>query len=51
MTDLLEAVIESGNSVRAIKFKNGWIEFDTNEDYETAIQWSENAKLERFIKL
>lgn len=39
MTDLLQAVIESGNHVRAVKFRNGWIEFDTNEDYETAVKW------------
>ena len=39
MTDLLNAVIESGEKVKAIKFKNGWLEFDTNEDYENAIQW------------
>lgn len=51
MTDLLQAVIESGNCVRAVKFKNGWIEFDTNEDYETAVKWLENGILERFIRL
>lgn len=32
MTDLLNAVIESGKSVKAERFHNGWIEFDTNED-------------------
>lgn len=51
MTDLLQAVIESGNSVKAVKFRNGWIEFDTNEDYETAVKWLENGMLERFIRL
>ncbi|MDE7431713.1 MAG: phosphocholine cytidylyltransferase family protein [Lachnospiraceae bacterium] len=51
MTDLLQAVIESGKHVKAVKFRNGWIEFDTNEDYETAVKWLENDMLERFIKL
>lgn len=51
MTDLLEAVIESGEPVKAVRFRNGWIEFDTNEDYETAIQWLEEGTLERFISL
>lgn len=50
MTDLLQAVIESGNNVKAVKFRNGWIEFDTNEDYETAIKWVEEGTLERFIR-
>lgn len=51
MTDLLQAVIESGNCVKAVRFRNGWIEFDTNEDYETAVKWVEHGMLERFIRL
>ncbi len=51
MTDLLQAVIESGNHVKAARFRNGWIEFDTNEDYETAVEWVENGALDRFIRL
>lgn len=43
MTDLLQAVIESGNRVKAMKFRNGWIELDTNEDYENVIRWKENG--------
>jgi choline kinase len=39
MTDLLNAIIESGKTVKAEIFSNGWIEFDTNEDYEKAIMW------------
>lgn len=34
MTDLLNALIESKYEVKAIPFNNGWIEFDTNQDYE-----------------
>ena len=51
MTDLLQAVIESGEHVKAVKFRNGWIEFDTNEDYETAIKWKEPGTLNKFIQL
>lgn len=51
MTDLLQAVIESGKHVKAVKFRNGWIEFDTNEDYETAVKWLEMGILNKFIKL
>lgn len=51
MTDLLQAVIESGNHVRAVKFRNGWIEFDTNEDYETVVKWLRSGELNKFIDL
>ena len=49
MTDLLNAIIESGNVVKAIHFNNGWIEFDTNEDYENAIRWERDGTLEQLI--
>lgn len=51
MTDLLNAIIESGKNVKAVHFNNGWIEFDTNEDYEKAIALNEADKLEDIIKL
>ena len=51
MTDLLNAIIESGKEVKAERFKNGWIEFDTNEDYERACDWVEDGSIEQFIKL
>ena len=51
MTDLLNAIIESGREVKAVHFNNGWIEFDTNEDYENAIEWAEDGTLRQCIKL
>ena len=51
MTDLLNAIIENGGKVKAIHFKNGWIEFDTNEDYENAIQWAACKTLDEIISL
>lgn len=51
MTDLLNAIIESGRSVKAVHFNNGWIEFDTNEDYENAIEWAKGDSLGRLIML
>lgn len=51
MTDLLQAVIEAGEQVHAEQFHHGWIEFDTNEDYEAACNWAENGLLERFVSL
>ncbi len=43
MTDLLNALIESGYQVKAERFSRGWIEFDTNEDYEKACKWVERG--------
>lgn len=51
MTDLLQAVIESGRPVRAEIFNNGWIEFDTNEDYENACKWVEDGSIAEIINL
>lgn len=51
MTDLLNAVIESGRQVKAEIFHSGWIEFDTNEDYEKAVRWVREGSLREVIHL
>ena len=51
MTDLLNAIIESGRQVKAVHFSHGWIEFDTNEDYEQAIEWGKDGSLSEIIRL
>lgn len=51
MTDLLQAVIASGKKVKAEHFHNGWIEFDTNEDYEKACEWVGNGSIKEIIVL
>lgn len=51
MTDLLNAVIESGKPVKAERFSKGWIEFDTNEDYEHAVVWAKSGELREIIDL
>jgi len=51
MTDLLQALIEEKEQVKAVSFSHGWIEFDTNEDYESACGWAEDGTLDRFVKL
>lgn len=51
MTDLLNAIIEVGKEVKAVHFNNGWIEFDTNEDYENAVRWAEDGCLSDVIQL
>lgn len=51
MTDLLNAIIESGRNVNAVYFAHGWIEFDTNEDYENACEWQKTGELAKLIKI
>ena len=51
MTDLLNAIIESGRKVKAVHFKNGWIEFDTNDDYENAMAWVKEDSLKEVLSL
>lgn len=51
MTDLLNAIIESGKEVKAVHFNNGWIEFDTNEDYESALEWVIGDEIKTVIDL
>lgn len=51
MTDLLNALIENGEKIKAIRFNNGWIEFDTNEDYENALHWISNNMIDEIIHL
>ena len=51
MTDLLNAIIESGQNVKAVRFSHGWLEFDTNEDYEKACEWVNDGTLGKLIRL
>lgn len=51
MTDLLQAVIEAGKDVKAQLFHHGWIEFDTNEDYEKACEWADSGEIKKLIEL
>ncbi len=51
MTDFLQALIDNGIDVRAILVQRGWLEFDTNKDYELIREWQDNGTLSRFIEL
>ena len=51
MTDMLQALIEDGAKIRAAEFQNGWIEFDTNEDYERACEWVKDGSIGRLLSL
>jgi choline kinase len=51
MTDFLQAIIDSGVKIKPIIINKGWLEFDTNEDYEKVKIWVEEGTLNRFYSL
>lgn len=40
MTDLLQELVDRGQPVHAVAVRGGWLEFDTNEDYERQADWT-----------
>jgi L-glutamine-phosphate cytidylyltransferase len=51
MTDILQALIESGVEVNTVPIERGWLEFDTVSDYEKTLHWDKEGSLSRFIKI
>ncbi len=51
ITDMLMALIDEGYVINTLKTKNGWIEFDTNEDYENTLKWYESGTLRLIMKI
>ncbi|MFA6432629.1 MAG: phosphocholine cytidylyltransferase family protein [Candidatus Paceibacterota bacterium] len=51
MTSLLQATINAGHEVKPVVIRRGWMEFDTENDYERAEVWANKGSLGRFIKL
>ena len=49
MTDMMQLIINSGQKVYPIKIRHGWLEFDTNEDYEKAMEWAKEGTMKRFF--
>lgn len=48
MTDFLQELINNQQPVYPIIVQRGWVEFDTNEDYEQVMEWSNSGSLARF---
>ena len=49
MTDMIQLIINSGQKVYPIKISHGWLEFDTNKDYEKATEWLENGSMKKLF--
>lgn len=50
MTDMLQALVDDGVDVRAIKIEHGWLEFDTVNDYEDIVRRKESGNLGSIFK-
>lgn len=50
MTDLLQAMIDDGIAINAEMVNNGWLEFDTEQDYEKALSWIESQDIDLLFK-
>jgi choline kinase len=51
MTDLIQSFIDQGLRVDTLQIEGGWLEFDTNEDLENAIEWYKDRSINELIKL
>ena len=51
MTCMLQAIIDEGFRVDPILISRGWIEFDTNEDYEKVNEWLKSGILKSKFKI
>ena len=51
MTNLLQAIIDSGAKVDSLEIAKGWLEFDTVDDYEEAIWWVKDGSIKRFLNV
>ena len=51
MTDLLQALIDVDVPVNPIFVSKGWLEFDTEKDYELYNEWLDKGQIHKFINL
>ncbi len=49
MTDMLQAIINEAYNVWPVHIENGWLEFDTVQDYEKYNGWLKTGSLSRFF--
>lgn len=51
MTDMIQALIDAGLRVDAYPINGGWLEFDTNQDYEKMASMLDEGSLSQLIDL
>ncbi len=48
MTDMLQRVINLGHKVKAVCISGGWLEFDSEDDYNRYLLWKNENKLDKY---
>lgn len=51
MTDMIQATVDEGVDVRALKIQRGWIEMDTEEDLRLYHEWIRSGMMRKFCDL
>ena len=51
MTDFIQELIDNKLDVRVVKINKGWLEFDTERDYESICDLIKTGNLRRFFNL
>ena len=51
MTCMIKELIDSNLEVKLVKTNRGWLEFDTTEDYEKAVDWVKSDEIKKYIEL
>jgi len=51
MTDMLQELINRGEEIIPFKVENGWLEFDTTDDYANAMKWYVDGTLKSELNL
>jgi choline kinase len=51
MTDFLQEMINQKHAVKSIQTTRGWLEFDTNEDYEKMSELAKTKSINSFINI
>ena len=51
MTDLLQELIRRNHKVVPVRFKNGWVEIDTVEDYKKVCNWCRSGVIQKELNL
>jgi hypothetical protein len=48
MTDMVQRIIDKGNVVNSVNIDGGWLEFDSEKDYRTYLDWKDKGALARY---
>ncbi|MFA5100986.1 MAG: phosphocholine cytidylyltransferase family protein, partial [Candidatus Omnitrophota bacterium] len=48
MTDMVQRIIDKGHRINSVNITGGWLEFDSDKDYRTYLEWQERGVLVKY---